>query len=582
MARHTASTPGSSPDAPAGSDASVAPLTPGSWGALLTYVARRTIANGLAAVLLFMLARVARGLIDVPAGRFPGGEAAFGSGLGTSWASRSSVADLFAERLGSSTALLIGGTLLAWAGGALLGTIGWLAGRQFSSSGRLHAFTTAAGRIYLLGLLGTPAIVIVTVAIVINLDLGAPLPFIATEESVTLVLPTLIFAAALSPLLALVALREVVWVQGLSNVDGVTRFVHFLRRWMAGAFDLTAYALLVMTIVEFVFRHRGIGALTVTAVQAGDGPVVWASVLLAGLLVLVTRQYADLLRAGDALVSRGPLPPPPAPVAVWPLGRLWVRLALAAVAVGLLLTVLSAPGAPYDPVSSNLQARSQPPSRQHLFGTDALGRDQFSRAIGGLRTTALIGAGGGAIGWLAGVLWGSVAGLLARRTSGIAGPALADLLFLPVDAIRAVPWLGLGLFLALIGNPGTGLLIALLAIALGPRVAAATRDLWTRAPAERSSPTLFSSVGAATLPLTIAAGIAITSTMGYLGLGVQPPSPELGLLISDWELAETGSILFLAPALALAFLSWSWLLLADALTERARLYGRLAWNELMS
>lgn len=114
-------------------------------------------------------------------------------------------------------------------------------------------------------------------------------------------------------------------------------------------------------------------------------------------------------------------------------------------------------------------------------------------------------------------------------------------------------------------------------------MAVTIRDLWTRGPAGRSLPSLLIGVAAASVPLAVAAGIAVTSTWGFLGLGVQPPVPELGRLLGDYaDYVGLAPLLVLGPAFVLALLPLTWLFLAAALTERARLYGHLAWNELMS
>ncbi len=78
-------------------------------------------------------------------------------------------------------------------------------------------------------------------------------------------------------------------------------------------------------------------------------------------------------------------------------------------------------------------------------------------------------------------------------------------------------------------------------------------------------------------------GILASATLGYLGFGIQVPAPELGNLLSDGR-AYLGRAhwLFWGPAVFVTLLPVPWLLVADAATERARVYGRLPWSEFVA
>src|SRR5215467_5979973 len=92
--------------------------------------------------------------------------------------------------------------------------------------------------------------------------------------------------------------------------------------------------------------------------------------------------------------------------------NLLTGLGLCGVVVLLLIAVFGPLVAPYDPAAPSA-ARLQPPSLQHLMGTDNLGRDVFSRFLFGTRVSLFVGIGAVAVGLVAGTLLGMVAGLRA-------------------------------------------------------------------------------------------------------------------------------------------------------------------------
>jgi ABC-type dipeptide/oligopeptide/nickel transport system permease subunit len=198
-----------------------------------------------------------------------------------------------------------------------------------------------------------------------------------------------------------------------------------------------------------------------------------------------------------------------------------------------------------------------------------------------MRETLALGLTAGVLGGIVGAAWGTIAGLTGRaRWRG--ATAIADLLLLPADALRAVPWLLLGALLVLVARPDGAALAAILAVALAPRAAVATRDLWARVPAGRAWWRALIWIPAAILPPAIAAAALFAATLGFLGLGVRPPTPELGAILSEsTSQARLATWLFWAPATLLTLLLLPWLLLADALAERARLLGRLPWPDLL-
>jgi len=198
--------------------------------------------------------------------------------------------------------------------------------------------------------------------------------------------------------------------------------------------------------------------------------------------------------------------------------------------------------APYDPYASVGAGRLLPPSPEHLFGTDHLARDVFSRVVygAGLSLTA---AGLAVIG---GVIVGSVIGLVC----GYLGGAIDFVAMRFVDVLIAIP--GILLALIVVATLGFGPLSIAIGVGLGTAgsFARVMRSAVLRVRSEeyveaartigvRGSGVLFRHV----LPnaarpvismaaLELAVAILSVSALSFLGFGAQPPAPEWGALVS--------------------------------------------------
>ncbi|MCX4766287.1 ABC transporter permease subunit [Streptomyces sp. NBC_01275] len=303
--------------------------------------------------------------------------------------------------------------------------------------------------------------------------------------------------------------------------------------------------------VEQIFDIPGLGRTTLQAALAQDLPVLQAGALALVLLAAVTTAAARLaagLLIGPALRD-GALtsPHPPTPPARTILPLLHGALLLAVVAAGL----------PRDPLALDTAARLQPPSTAHPFGTDALGRDVLARVAHGALDTLLLALAVTAIALTAGVLLG----LLPR----LSGPL--------VDTVNAVPPVLAALLVAAVRGNGTAApVLAVAVVAWAPLAAHASALLQqeratlhltaTRALGAGPWYLLSRELLPAVLPpvarhaLLRLPGIALAlASLGFLGLGAQPPSPEWGLLLAENQpYAERAPWAVLAPAAALALL----------------------------
>jgi peptide/nickel transport system permease protein len=234
--------------------------------------------------------------------------------------------------------------------------------------------------------------------------------------------------------------------------------------------------------------------------------------------------------------------------------------------------------APYDPQAFQPLARLQGPSLAHWFGTDQFGRDLLSRVLSGAPATVSFGLFSTAIG----VGVGSVIGVVAGVSGGWVDSSILRIL----DGLLAVPDL---LFTLLIVTVlGGGMEHALLAVAVAftpgmARIARSavlsvrTRD-YVRAAVARGESGLYI-VGCEVLPnalspivvestIRVSFAIMIGATLGFLGLGAQPPSTEWGLMV-----AEARQFMFrnpwcvAIPGLSIAMAALGFNLFGDALRD---------------
>jgi peptide/nickel transport system permease protein len=248
------------------------------------------------------------------------------------------------------------------------------------------------------------------------------------------------------------------------------------------------------------------------------------------------------------------------------------------VLLAVLVAVLAPWIAPFDPSLQDIGQRLQPPSAAHLLGTDGLGRDLLSRLIYGARPTlglvALVVVLTVPIGLIVGIVSGYCGGWIERVLMGI------------TDIVMAFPQLVLAL--AFVGLMGPGLINGALALVLTGWPAYArlsrTETLILRrsdylAAAEMQGITgprlLWGHVLPFCLPavqirlaLNLASIMLAAAGLGFLGLGVRPPTAEWGSMIAEgakvifdqWWVAAT-------PGAAVLICSFGFNLLADGLRD---------------
>ena len=252
---------------------------------------------------------------------------------------------------------------------------------------------------------------------------------------------------------------------------------------------------------------------------------------------------------------------------------------------------------PYTPLEQDWKAPNQGPSSTHILGTDELGRDLWSRLIYGARVVLVIMPISESL-WVPGgtALWGVFTALLIGMTlglvSGYYGGWLDEIVMRLLDAIMAVPVILLYLIImAALGASAINVVIAITIVGtpgIARLVRSLTLDIRTReyikaAETRGESPwyTMFVEIlpnarGPIIVDAMLRVGYAIFAmgTLGFLGLGLPPPSPDWGSMVAKGrEFILAGSPwAALWPSVAIASLVVGLNLLADGLREESMRY----------
>jgi peptide/nickel transport system permease protein len=251
------------------------------------------------------------------------------------------------------------------------------------------------------------------------------------------------------------------------------------------------------------------------------------------------------------------------------------------VAAGILAPVL----APYDPLKQSLMARLQPPSAEHWLGTDEIGRDELSRLLFGARTSLFIGF----VGTAGGIVLGTLLGLF----SGYLGGWTDTLSMRVVDVMYAFPGILLAILIVAIMGPGLTNLMIALTIWGTPTLSRIVRSVilslkeqeFVQAAeaigAPRSRIILRHLLPNTSAPIIVYATLGVAgslltaASLGFLGIGVQPPTSEWGAMLSTGRgYLREAPFLMIFPGLMIFLTVMSLNLIGDALRDALDPYLR--------
>lgn len=268
-------------------------------------------------------------------------------------------------------------------------------------------------------------------------------------------------------------------------------------------------------------------------------------------------------------------------------GETWRRLkknkaAMFGLAVILIFAFISISAnfiAPYrSAVAQNAKVRLQGPSPEHIFGTDAYGRDVFARIIYGSRISLTLGFATTLISVVLGGFFGAAAGFY--------GGKLDEIIMRICDMLMCIPGILLALaVVAALGPSMTNLMIAItvsnvpgfvrlvrasvLTVVEQEYIEAAKacatselRIIYKHIVPNAMGPIIVQAT------MSIAGMILAASSLSFLGMGVQPPTPEWGAMLGEArEYMRTSGYLVLFPGLAIAFAALAFNLLGDGLRD---------------
>jgi peptide/nickel transport system permease protein len=244
----------------------------------------------------------------------------------------------------------------------------------------------------------------------------------------------------------------------------------------------------------------------------------------------------------------------------------------------LFLAVFGPLVAPYDYQEQDAKARLEAPSLQHPFGTDQFGRDILSRVIVGTRNVFVLGG--------LGTLLAGIIGTAIGLASGYVGGWSDEVVMRLLDVLLSFPALLLALVLLSTVGPSNANLVLVITILYVPMIARVVRsmvlDLKTkefveaaRVRGERRAYLLFREILPNSLPpllveisMRFSYSVFLVASLGFLGLGVQPPSPDWGLQINEARnFFAIASWTLLFPAACIALLVISTNLMSDGLRQ---------------
>ncbi len=266
-----------------------------------------------------------------------------------------------------------------------------------------------------------------------------------------------------------------------------------------------------------------------------------------------------------------------------PMGAFGLALVVLFVAMALFAPWI----APADPIKLNVTQKFQPPSLDHLAGTDQLGRDLLSRIIFGARTALSIAVTSVGMAGLAGLILGMIAGF---------GPRWLDaILVLVFDSLSSLPMIMFALAVITVVGPGTGTLILVVVLVSVPAYARLIRaqtlalagaDFIVAERAMGASGTrillrhmLPNVVGPLVILLSmdIPVVIMLEAGLSYLNLGVRPPTPSWGNILYDgYTSLRSAPYMVLVAGLPLVLSTLGFTFLGEGLRDALdpRLKGR--------
>ena len=248
-------------------------------------------------------------------------------------------------------------------------------------------------------------------------------------------------------------------------------------------------------------------------------------------------------------------------------------------AVLVIPSILPALVAPYEPLQGDMRNRLSPPSAEHLFGTDKIGRDVLSRVVYGARVSMMVAGVAILVSGLIGTVFGIV--------SAYYGGWWDNLLMRLVDISLSLPIIVVAIVVAAMAGPSMKILIAVLVLSQWSRYARLVRaetltiraqDYIARARVSGASnqrimlryifPNIVNTI-VVLATLQVGFVIVLEATLSFLGAGISRPTPAWGLMVADGrEFVVDAWWVSFFPGLAILLTVLSMNLLGDWLRDK--------------
>jgi len=233
----------------------------------------------------------------------------------------------------------------------------------------------------------------------------------------------------------------------------------------------------------------------------------------------------------------------------------------------------------YDPDTADLNSLKQPPSKAHLLGTDSIGRDILSRLVYGSRISLSVGIIASFLSLAIGIFFGLTAGYFGGKTEAVlsqffdiflAFPSL--LLAIGISAVMPPGLASAMLAITLVGWAGFARLVRGITLSLREQ----TYIEASRALGATPARILYRHILPNALPLILVAGslrvggfILLEAALSFLGLGVQPPTPTWGSMISlNRAYINSAPWMVIFPGLAISITVISFNIIGDYLRDK--------------
>jgi peptide/nickel transport system permease protein len=258
-----------------------------------------------------------------------------------------------------------------------------------------------------------------------------------------------------------------------------------------------------------------------------------------------------------------------------PFSAFWGVVALAIVIMAVAAPLI----APYDPLKSDFRAMAKPPTEKHWFGTDQIGRDVLSRVIYGARASLTVAIGAVVFGTTLGALWGLASGYFGGRFDIFSQRI--------IEFLQSFPDLILAMAIAMALGAGMGTVIVAIAITRIPfggrvirSVVLSLKEIQYIEAARGLGASHLRMMARHILPQCIApflilatahlgVAIVIEAALGFLGVGIPPPTPTWGNMLADS--LNAGLVppwwLVLFPGLAITLTVLAFNLLGDGIRD---------------